>query len=281
MVKKNLEPLYLSRDLLNTYEFRLWADKYFDSVVDDLHVTIAYSSAPVDWFSLECDEEQLIIEGGPRSVEAFEDNAIVLRFQSEDLQETHEKVLENGGSYDFPEYSPHVTISYSNSKVPISEIEPYNGYLIFGKEKFSRLDKNYLTKKQENAIMRSQSKILKINEEQRIVFGWASVIVKNGVPVVDTQNDSISSEELLNSTTEFMKDARASHLMHTEKRIGSVIHSFPLTYEIAKSLGIESDQYGWIVGVHVEDDATWNHVKTGDLASFSIGGNANRVERTA
>jgi len=279
MIKKNFEPLYLSRDLINTYELKLWASQYFDEVRDDLHVTIAYSKQPLDWFSIEGDEEKLIVSGGPRTIETFGDNAFVLRFASEKLQESHEHVIENGGSFDFDEYSPHVTISYSAPKVPIEQIKPYQGFLIFGPEKFTKLEENYLTSNSNSDIMLSKSKIIKINEEQRVVFGWASVIEKDGKPIVDTQNHVISSTEIVKATTDFMKDARASHFMHTEKRIGSVIHSFPLTSEIAKSLGIQSDQYGWIVGVHVEDDATWDLVKSGKLASFSIGGQANVVER--
>lgn len=271
------ETLYLSRLLKNDYEFRLWASKYFSVIDEDLHVTIAYSKAKLDWFSLEEEKDNLLVEGGPRSVERFGD-AFVLRFSSKELDERHEEVLENGGSSDYPDYKPHVTISYLSPLVPIEEIEPYQGALIFSEEKFEKLDENYLTSSQKDDIMLPQSKILKINEEERIVFGWASVIEKNDEVVVDTQSDSIESGELVTATTEFMKDARASHLMHTEQRIGSVIHSFPLTKEIAKSLGIESEQYGWIVGVYIESDEIWDEVKKGKWPAFSIGGQANRVE---
>lgn len=122
------------------------------------------------------------------------------------------------------------------------------------------------------------SDVFKSDEEARIVYGWASVITKANEPVVDLHGDVISASELVTATTDFMKSARQSFRMHKGKQIGQVVHSFPLTYEIAKSLGLETENEGWLVGVHVTDDDTWNSVKKGELSAFSIGGKAIRKE---
>lgn len=121
-------------------------------------------------------------------------------------------------------------------------------------------------------------KIFKADEEARVAYGWATIITKNGEPVVDLQGDVISSEELVTATTEFMKSERNSLNMHEGSPIGQVVHSFPLTADIAKSLGIQTENEGWLVGIHVSDDATWNSVKDGSLSAFSIGGSATRVD---
>lgn len=121
--------------------------------------------------------------------------------------------------------------------------------------------------------------IAKIDEAHRVVYGWASVIEKDGEVVEDLQGDVISETELLLATTEFMKAARTAKMMHDGEQIGQVIHSFPLTKDIAKSLGIETDTFGWIVGVHVTDDAVWKAVAVDkSLQAFSIGGQATRKE---
>lgn len=120
--------------------------------------------------------------------------------------------------------------------------------------------------------------ILKADDDRRMVYGWASVITKNGEVVVDTQGDSIEPHELEKATTEFMSDVRKAQEMHNPGVKGMVVHSFPLIGEIAKSLGIECDQEGWIVGVHVSDSATWQKVKSGELRAFSIGGQGRREE---
>lgn len=123
-----------------------------------------------------------------------------------------------------------------------------------------------------------EGQVLKTDESQRIVMGWASVISENGEPVIDRQGDIIKADELFRATTEFMKSARDSLRMHTGNKIGTVVHSFPMTKEIAKSVGIETNREGWLVGIHVADDKVWKSVQSGELSAFSIGGSAERVE---
>jgi len=122
------------------------------------------------------------------------------------------------------------------------------------------------------------SEIFKSDEEQRIVYGWASIITKKGEPVVDSQGDVIEASELIKATTDFMKSVRMAKQMHVGDQIGTVVHSFPLTNDIAKSLGIETENEGWIVGMHIEDDEVWKSVRSGKLKSFSIAGSALREE---
>lgn len=120
--------------------------------------------------------------------------------------------------------------------------------------------------------------VLKADDDRRMVYGWASVITKNGEVVVDTQGDSIEPQELEKATTAFMSDVRKAQEMHNPGVKGMVVHSFPMIADIAKSLGIECDQEGWIVGVQVSDEVTWQKVKSGELRAFSIGGAGRREE---
>lgn len=118
--------------------------------------------------------------------------------------------------------------------------------------------------------------IVKADDEQRMAYGWASVISVGGEPVVDTQGDVIEPDVMLKAATEFMADARLAKAMHKGDGIGEVLHSFPLTAELAKSLGIETDREGWIVGVKVHSEDVWKRVKSGELQAFSIGGMGTR-----
>jgi hypothetical protein len=120
-------------------------------------------------------------------------------------------------------------------------------------------------------------RIYKTSDELRLVFGFASVISKDGMVVIDTQADTIDATELLKATTVYMEKSRHAKMMHVGGKIGEVVHSFPLTEDIAKSLGVTTDQYGWIVGMKVHSDEVWDMVKSGQLQSFSIGGSATRV----
>jgi len=119
-----------------------------------------------------------------------------------------------------------------------------------------------------------EGQILKADEEQRMVWGWASVVTVKGEPVVDRQGDVIEPETLVKAVNKFMQYVRVGKEMHGGGQIGVVVHSMPITKEIGDSLGIQSDREGWIVAFKVYDDDVWAKVKSGELAAFSIGGRA-------
>ena len=121
-------------------------------------------------------------------------------------------------------------------------------------------------------------KILKVDEEQRLIYGWASVITEKGEAVVDLQGDIIESDVLVKAVNEFMENVRVGKTMHVGEETGKVIHSLPVTKEICDALGIQSDLEGWVVAYKVYDDSVWDRVKSGELRAFSIGGRAQREE---
>ena len=127
---------------------------------------------------------------------------------------------------------------------------------------------------EETSQMRSD--IVKFDEDQRIVWGWASVISKDGKPVYDTQGDSISPDVLTKAANDFMMDVRVAKAMHDGDQVGEVLHSLPLTKELGSALGISSPQEGWIIAMKVHDDEVWKRVKSGELKAFSIGGKGLR-----
>ena len=121
-----------------------------------------------------------------------------------------------------------------------------------------------------------EGQILKADDEQRLVYGWASVVTEKGEPVVDRQGDVIEPETLVKAVNNFMENIRVGKEMHKGDQIGAVIHSMPVTKEIGESLGIQSDREGWVVAFKVYDDDVWDKVKSGELAAFSIGGRATK-----
>ena len=123
-----------------------------------------------------------------------------------------------------------------------------------------------------------EGKILKADDEQRMVYGWASVVTEKGEPVVDRQGDVIEPDTLVKAVNDFMEHVRVGKAMHTGEQVGVVVHSLPITKEIGEALGIHSDREGWVVAYKVYDDAVWNMVKSGELAAFSIGGRAMKQE---
>ncbi|TAA11292.1 DUF1073 domain-containing protein [Pseudoxanthomonas winnipegensis] len=148
-------PLYVRRDVLNGAEILAWAkEQGFETTLpaDDLHVTIAYSRDPVDWMKAGSDwasgedGRTTIKPGGARLVEKFGGGAVVLLFNSSELSWRHETIKEAGASWDWPEYQPHITITYQPGSLDLEKVEPYRGAIELGPEIFEPLDESWQNK---------------------------------------------------------------------------------------------------------------------------------------
>jgi hypothetical protein len=141
--------LYVSRRVLNASDITAWAKKQGIRQTlkpETMHVTIAFSRKPVDWTEIGSDwsgDERgrlKIKPGGPRIVEQLGEAAKVLKFSSDELEWRHKRIIDAGASWDFPGYTPHITITYGG--VP-KDIEPYVGPIILGPEIFEELDEDW------------------------------------------------------------------------------------------------------------------------------------------
>lgn len=121
--------------------------------------------------------------------------------------------------------------------------------------------------------------IAKVNDEERMVYGYASVAKDGDTTLVDRQGDMISEVELVKMAHRFIKGARHGKVMHAGKPMAEVVESLVLRPEVAKALGLETfNKTAWVIGMKVHDDSTWSRVKKGELRAFSIGGKGKRVE---
>ena len=148
-------PLYVYRSLMPSSGRKLlsWAGKAGIPglmPVEELHTTVLYSKAPVDWFKMgeawQSDPQGRlrVAPGGPRAIIRFGD-AIVLRFSSDDLRWRHERMVEEGASHDYDEFAPHVTIAYAPEDAFDVEAleEAFQGELVFGPEIFEPIDEDW------------------------------------------------------------------------------------------------------------------------------------------
>lgn len=122
------------------------------------------------------------------------------------------------------------------------------------------------------------AEVKKLDEERRVVWGWASVIEEGGQTVIDKQGDVIEEAELVSAAHGFMRDARLAKAMHDGDGIGEVVESVVLTKGLQQALGIDLGKVGWLIGMHVADDSAWASFRDGTYAGFSIGGSAVREE---
>jgi len=174
------KPLYVCRSVLNGMELQLWAKgQGFKSMLplEDLHVTVCYSKAKINWQGIGDDwadrpdwggdmglaralgpvnrqnpwepsdpPGSLRIRDGARTVERLGDQgAVVLKFDAPVLVSRWVRFREAGASWDYPAYSPHVTITYKAGDMDLSNVEPFTGDILLGPEDFKPLetDKKY------------------------------------------------------------------------------------------------------------------------------------------
>ena len=141
-------PLYVSRTLEPACGSALaaWARQVGLKTVTAptaMHVTIAYSKNPVDWFKLPIgySDTVLVRAGGPRRLEIFggegKPKITVLRFASSTLHHRWEELKEAGCSWDWPEYAPHITLAADS--VGVTKLKAYSGELVFGPEVWAPL----------------------------------------------------------------------------------------------------------------------------------------------
>jgi hypothetical protein len=131
------------------------------------------------------------------------------------------------------------------------------------------------------------------NEEKRMVWGWASVIKRDGKVVVDHQGDIIEPEELAKAAYGYVSEERTGMAMHgmtrhfEKRKVAELVESMVVTESsgfpaLMKAMGAEPPSplpvEGWWVGFRILDDDAWDLVKRGVLKAFSIGGSGTRVE---
>ncbi len=132
--------------------------------------------------------------------------------------------------------------------------------------------------------------IKKADEEKQIVFGWASVAIReDGTIIEDYQHDVLDIDELEKAAYQYVLDFRNAGEVHdpARRKKGKLIESVVLTSEKQAAMGIPPGTVpiGWWIGFKVTDPQAWEKIKSGEYRMFSVEGVGKRVpvkkDRTA
>jgi hypothetical protein len=162
----------------------------------------------------------------------------------------------------------------------------------------------------ETTVRRTEVSVCKVSKRLGLVFGYAIVCkVRNADGKLEDYYDSgsidpddgkaysdhIPEDVMLESASDFMKSQRVATEDH-ERELdddgnlvldenghsipvakGSVIHSMPLTEELAEFLGVQDTvrMTGWVVAMQPEAEV-FKKFESGELKQFSIGGRTIR-----
>jgi len=122
--------------------------------------------------------------------------------------------------------------------------------------------------------------ITKVDDDKRLVFGWASIIKDvEGRVLLDRQDDYIDDEEELEKAAyTYVLHSRDGGEMHVRKGVSTMVESVVLSKEKQAALGIPEGvvPVGWWIGFKVNDDRVWDQVKKGDYMGFSVHGTGQR-----
>jgi hypothetical protein len=231
-IVEDAEPrtLYMRRDVVNTAEIVNWArSQGFKNVVSDLHVTIVYSRAAVDWMKVGStwssdDKGQMLVQpGGARLIEELGDNAVALLFASSELCWRHEDIIRQGASHDYPDFQPHITITYDPGEVDITKVVPYRGKIVLGPEIFEEIDGKHGPSQ---VVERSLDGVPAFNDaafqermndfRERMLSDLRTVVTHQPVPVVNVH--IAKSGKVIKDVTHDEK-GRAVRITETEEEV--------------------------------------------------------------
>jgi 2'-5' RNA ligase len=172
----------------------------------------------------------------------------------------------------FTEYKPHMTLAY---------IDPGTEYEL-GEINATGTTTQVMIGHGWESSHENEYTIAKIDEDQRLVFGWASISIKvDGEQLEDRQEDLIDPEDLEEAAYEYVLHFRDTGELHNPdlRKKGKLVESCVFTAEKQKAMGIPEGilPVGWWIGFKIEDDEAWEKVKNRTYKMFSIEGKANRV----
>jgi hypothetical protein len=260
---------------------------------DQLHCTILYSKEQVGGYKPINDMTILT----PRSISycgvpqcnyflrrlGKNKECLALCFNNDKLADQFWQALNIGASWDFDDHNLHITLSYDcPMSFDIATLDIPHFEIMLDPEQVKPLPSSLTLEGKKTVQLDNPLPVLKFslqksNEEKQMVYGYASVIEKDGKPVVDLQGDVIDDEDMLvKAAHDFMRQYREGHELHWGKQTGEIVESVVFTKQLQDALAIDLGQVGWYIGYKVNDSTVWDMVKKGVYKAFSIGGDGIR-----
>lgn len=294
--------LYVSRPLTTGSAQALhdWADAQgIKNLVPPnlMHVTQVHSKDEVDTTKFTPQDNMLDAGGNRWLSQLGKGNALVMFFDSPEMQQRHQDAKAAGASWDFQSYQPHVTLSYDTGDVDAHSYGMTKAPdlpIKLGPENFAASNDDWT---KENGLAKADfgfsMKITKMDVEKQVVLGWASVTHIGGKLVVDKQDEAIQllddptdqSTGLETAAYNYMLEGGTHGTMHSIMDTGRPVESIVFTPEKAEAGLIAKNEkgeqlFGWWVGFKIDDAEVWKAIKNKDLGEFSIGGRAFHEEMT-
>lgn len=228
---------------------------------DDFHVTIAFSRDEVDWDQFVADTSEMTISIENAVVEKLGD-AIVIKFESKELEEAWQKYIDGWASWDHDGYLPHISLSY-NADQSLDGIDSFSWDIELWPEVMDEVDEQYL---QKTFLLRQ----LKKSEDHKTV---TFVVLE---PFVEDRNGDVISEfEIVRTAHEFFKNSankfvNIDHQEGTEQEGVYFVESFilPMDLEVGDETIVA---WSWLVAMSFADRLDlYDKITSGEIVGISM-----------
>ncbi len=128
--------------------------------------------------------------------------------------------------------------------------------------------------------MELRGEFQKLDEEQQLVFGWASVAEDESGQLIDKQGDVLDLPSLEIAVYDFVLKSRRADEMHRVDDVGILVESILFTPEKLEKMGMPAGSVplGWWTGWKITDAGVWDKIKKGEYRMFSIRGEGDRED---
>jgi hypothetical protein len=111
---------------------------------EKFHTTVVYSREPIKWEAeTKLEDEECAAKGFTVFDARDGTKCLVLLLDSEYLHDRFDHAIEVGASYDFPDYKPHITLSYDIGHFDIKKLPTPDFDITLDHEYVEELKKNW------------------------------------------------------------------------------------------------------------------------------------------
>lgn len=157
--KSIAKTLYICRPIVNAEEIIAWAKSQgFHTTMPpkEMHVTIAYSKTPISWTRVGLETNKITVVDGKRTVEPLGDaGAVVLKFSCAELTQRWSEICEAGGTWDYPSYQAHITLTYNGVGTDLALVKPFTGKIVLGPEERAPIQEGWMNGITEKSMSKS------------------------------------------------------------------------------------------------------------------------------
>jgi hypothetical protein len=167
---------------------------------------------------------------------------------------------------------PFATDAIKALAAPAADPAPASKEVLIGK-RTKEVDMTVTLRELPQEIAKScaAADVYKTDDEERLVWGWASVSTVGGELLEDMDGHKITTGAQRQFLHQIMCGQRAGKFDHEGEVCNEVVEGIVLDHDLQKALGIDLGMEGMLICTHVPDDKNWEDVKKGNWM-YSIAG---------